>query len=143
MPEGGEVLATLRNMTKTGHESGKFSGCRLAADKTEFGFFVFRSQIYVFVEDKVFPLSGVAISNEIQEKRHLFSRQKRLLKILHDSQELISTQYRMQKKYDTNPLWPTEEEDVDHYLWISAVLNDPERVDVIIEEYSEAERIRA
>jgi len=136
IPDGRLVQTTLRNMHGLWDSSGDCNGCRLKAKKKEFGFFVFEGSLYVFIDNSVLELSSVTISNEIIEKKSLLSNQKRILRVCKGKQQLICTEYKRKKKFDNNPFWPTDEEDADFYLWISNVLNDPERVQVLLEVYS-------
>jgi len=44
--------------------------------------------------------------------------------------------YPAETSYDVNPFWPTDEEDVDPFLWLFNVFSSADRIKVILENHS-------
>ena len=139
LPDGSIVKASLREKAEFKDPSKTYAGTILKASKAELGFFVSNREIYVFVNEEVFRLEDLSITNTLQDKKFL-TREKRLFRILKSSREVLQEEYPASKEYDVNPFWPTEEEDVDDLLWFTQVLNRHERRLVMLETCTEAEK---
>ena len=86
---------------------------------------MFDGKIFVFINTNVFDVDDVKISNQLIGKYRIFT-------IIIDGKILFKKKYRAKTGYDLNYFYPTEEEDVDHFLWMSNVLNDAGRRKVIL-----------
>lgn len=142
LPDGSIVKASLCEKAEFKDPSKTYAGTILKASKAELGFFVSNREIYVFVNEEVFRLEDMSITNTLQDKK-LLTRQKRVFRILKSSQIVIQEEYPASKEFDVNPFWPTEEEDVDDLLWFTQVLNRHERRLVLLENYRVAEKSSA
>ena len=143
LPDGKIVKASLRRKADFNKPSGTYSGTVLNTSKIELGFFVSNRELFVFMNDEVFRLEDLTITNTLQDKKISLSRPKRVFRISKGSRVLIQEEYPASKNYDVNPFWPTEEEDEDDLLWFTQVLSLHERRLVLLEKYREAEKSSA
>jgi hypothetical protein len=103
----------------------KFNGDFIETKNGTIGFFVFQGAFYVFIGKQAYETGpNLKITNERQGK-------ERSLQVLDDGTLIFEHRYKAAKKWDENPFWPEDEEDVDHLLWFANVVTMPERRAVI------------
>ena len=122
---GQGVKVSLRKCWTRYEKGKKYNGDCIKSIKGLIGFFVFDGKIFVFINTNVFDVDDVKISNQLIGKYRIFT-------ITVDGKILFKKKYRAKTGYDLNYFYPTEEEDVDHFLWMSNVLNDAGRRKVIL-----------
>jgi len=106
----------------TGFEKGKkYNGDCVKSGEELIGYFVFDGKIFVFINNNVFDVDDVKITNQLVGEY-------RTLTITADSKILFKTEYRALTIYE----YDINEEDADDFLWISEVLNDAERRKVVL-----------
>jgi hypothetical protein len=122
----GQIARVNLRKCWTRYEKGrKYNGHCIKSGKELIGFFVFDRRIFVFINNNVFDVEDVKISNEL-------IGENRTLTMAINGKILFERDYLAETGYDVNLTWTTEEEDVDDFLWISNVLNNIERREVML-----------
>lgn len=134
LANGQKVQTTLHNSEAPFSSFIKHTGHYIKTGSDSLGFFLFESKIYVFINEDVYDLSCLKIKNILLNGRREF-----ILSL--QSNTLFQKEYYAEKDYDINPFWPTEEEDVDVFLWFYNVLTNTERVEIIRETCAESNSI--
>ena len=92
------------------------------------GFFRVGAELYFFIDDLADLPAAFTLENKNEESKRRFT-------IKHSGSTVFERCYPAETDYDVNPFWPTEEEDVDPLLWLTNIMNSPERTEVIIENH--------
>ena len=104
-----------------------YNGDFILTESGPIGFFSFNNLFFVLVNQNAYtPNEQLKVTNEI-------TGDNRVLKITYCGHIIYEYQYKARTDWGINQFWPEEEEDVDHLLWFSNIVNNNERHAVIVE----------